>query len=197
MWNSPVTGEFPAQRASNKENVSIWWRHHVIHIDLLWGSWQRYCDMTLWQNFETIIALCCHWLKGLWQHQICVVIQGHGSQDQDPICQWGKGYLRTSKYRSVRLVSWRLKSPELDFFFSAACSGWYQRKHQNSLWLVHRKNKISVVLKAFLCHDINMLQLTYCAIQRAVPRRNGSWRNFTSVSPRCELWYGNSLIPVY
>ena len=27
--NSPVTGEFPAQRASNTENVSISWRHHV------------------------------------------------------------------------------------------------------------------------------------------------------------------------
>ena len=26
--NSPVTGEFPAQRASNAENISIWWRHH-------------------------------------------------------------------------------------------------------------------------------------------------------------------------
>ena len=28
--NSSVTGEFPTQRASNPENVSIWWRHHVI-----------------------------------------------------------------------------------------------------------------------------------------------------------------------
>ena len=27
--NSPVTGEFPAQIASNTENVSIWWRHRV------------------------------------------------------------------------------------------------------------------------------------------------------------------------
>ena len=26
--NSPVTSEFPTQRASNTENVSIWWRHH-------------------------------------------------------------------------------------------------------------------------------------------------------------------------
>ena len=26
--NSPGTGEFPAQMASNGENVSIWWRHH-------------------------------------------------------------------------------------------------------------------------------------------------------------------------
>ena len=30
--NSPVTGEFPAQRTSNAENVSIWWRHHVLII---------------------------------------------------------------------------------------------------------------------------------------------------------------------
>ena len=29
--NSPVTGEFPAQRDSNAENVSVWLRHH--------GSW--------------------------------------------------------------------------------------------------------------------------------------------------------------
>ena len=28
--NSRLTGEFPAQRASNAENVSIWWRHHDI-----------------------------------------------------------------------------------------------------------------------------------------------------------------------
>ena len=26
--NSPVTGEFPTQRAEDAENVSIWWRHH-------------------------------------------------------------------------------------------------------------------------------------------------------------------------
>ena len=28
--NSPLTCKFPAQKASNAENVSIWWRHHVI-----------------------------------------------------------------------------------------------------------------------------------------------------------------------
>ena len=27
--NSSVTGEFPAQRTSDTENVSVWWRHHV------------------------------------------------------------------------------------------------------------------------------------------------------------------------
>ena len=28
VGNSPGTGEFPAQMASNAENVSIWWCHH-------------------------------------------------------------------------------------------------------------------------------------------------------------------------
>ena len=30
LWNSPGTGEFPAQMTSNAENDSIWWRHHVV-----------------------------------------------------------------------------------------------------------------------------------------------------------------------
>ena len=29
VGNSPVTGEFPAQKASDTEKVSIWWRHHA------------------------------------------------------------------------------------------------------------------------------------------------------------------------
>ena len=29
VGNSPGTGEFPAQRASYAENISVWWRHHV------------------------------------------------------------------------------------------------------------------------------------------------------------------------
>ena len=29
--NSPATGEFPAQSASNADNVSIWWRYHERH----------------------------------------------------------------------------------------------------------------------------------------------------------------------
>ena len=33
--NSPVTGEFPAQTASDAENVSISWRHHAEHM-VLW-----------------------------------------------------------------------------------------------------------------------------------------------------------------
>ena len=32
VGNSPGTGEFPALMASNAENVSIWWRHHVTRL---------------------------------------------------------------------------------------------------------------------------------------------------------------------
>ena len=31
--NSPVTGELSAERASNAENVSIWWRYHGLNND--------------------------------------------------------------------------------------------------------------------------------------------------------------------
>ena len=54
VGNSPETGEFPAQRASNAENVSIWWRHHGLLSYLHW----------------TLKTLC--WLMGYlcWQQWI-------------------------------------------------------------------------------------------------------------------------------
>ena len=49
--NSPVTGEFPAQRTSSVENVSIWWRHHEmqpvspgrIRVSVVWGVQRLLC----------------------------------------------------------------------------------------------------------------------------------------------------------
>ena len=43
--NSPVTGEFPTQRASNAENISIWWRHHEMPMD---DIWQRRGSTVCW-----------------------------------------------------------------------------------------------------------------------------------------------------
>ena len=40
-WNSPVTGEFPAQIASNAETVSIWRRHHGLSVPMLKWKWFR------------------------------------------------------------------------------------------------------------------------------------------------------------
>ena len=44
--NSPEAGEFPAQMASNAENVSIWWRHH----DYPWPSAR---DISCWKCIFT------------------------------------------------------------------------------------------------------------------------------------------------
>ena len=48
--NSPVTGEFSTQRASNAENVSIWWLHHQNNV---YTEIDLYCDdddVTWWSG---------------------------------------------------------------------------------------------------------------------------------------------------
>ena len=57
--NSPVIGKFPAQRASNAENASIWWwRHH--------GLWKMICPVKSYSIswavcdcFVTVLSLKC------------------------------------------------------------------------------------------------------------------------------------------
>ena len=49
--NSPVTGEFPAQMASNAENVPIWWRHHErmkngMRVNTLLASWGWFTNVS-------------------------------------------------------------------------------------------------------------------------------------------------------
>ena len=60
VGNSPVTGEFPA-RASNAENVSIWWRHHVYPISLSWiGTYEfrECCAIYIYISFKQINIFC-------------------------------------------------------------------------------------------------------------------------------------------
>ena len=60
VGNSPGTGEFPAQMASNVENGSIWWRHHVIdgreraHMHYLFGIRlpSVRCQVIIWTNAD-------------------------------------------------------------------------------------------------------------------------------------------------
>ena len=50
--NSPVTGEFPSQRASNAENLSIWWRHHASYI-----CGHRLIILRLARNYQCYLSL--------------------------------------------------------------------------------------------------------------------------------------------
>ena len=66
--NSPGAGEFPAQMAGNAQNVSIWWRHHVvskqwqfkqvtINFDYVWNNSKSTVES--WYNFWSIIPQYC------------------------------------------------------------------------------------------------------------------------------------------
>ena len=49
--NAPETGEFLAQMASNAENVSVWWRHHVTSIyHILTSAWRR-----MWEVYRVFV----------------------------------------------------------------------------------------------------------------------------------------------
>ena len=69
--NSPLTGEFPAQRASNAENVSIWWRHHaVIWFGCTTGRWWDYLGICpLPEKKSLLYKTSCWWIEffHLWQ----------------------------------------------------------------------------------------------------------------------------------
>ena len=77
--NSPGTGEFPAQIASNAENVSIWWRHHGwelctatvfrMHIRILHAEVRDIKSLTHWCRgkmaaiFQTTFSYEFSWMK--------------------------------------------------------------------------------------------------------------------------------------
>ena len=72
--NSPVAGEFPAQRASNAENASIWWRHHVwsapnVLINSLWPSdaiWRRWIRPAFSGVMACRLTAPRHYLNQCW-----------------------------------------------------------------------------------------------------------------------------------
>ena len=70
--NSPITGEFPSQRASSAEHASIWWRHPDCNVSeqsfvskgvyYRDGSWvTNYTNMC-----EMFVLMCCALLSNLW-----------------------------------------------------------------------------------------------------------------------------------
>ena len=61
VGNSPGTGEFPAQTASNVENVSIWWRHHAFNV-----SW--YTILSILMNTKP------EGQKVMWNICLCTII---------------------------------------------------------------------------------------------------------------------------
>ena len=72
--NSPVTGEFPAQRASNAENVSTWWRHHGSHKNRCHGhEWRTRVPFVQCQPVIPFLRKGCF---KLWPFNLKVNVMG-------------------------------------------------------------------------------------------------------------------------
>ena len=105
--NSPVTGEFPAQRASNAENVSIWWRHHVY-----WDNWNPSSLSPRRQTVHTVHAQCHGWpgdARNQRNSRHCIGLVLHGWENYCVITalDWGSHSLDSD----VTWASLLLKSP--------------------------------------------------------------------------------------
>ena len=118
--NSPVTGEFPAQRASNVENVSIWWRHHV----------SKKCLFYLyeWQFPEISFPEFCSMLT-------CSVIL---IPNNDPIYDYLSAVVISGTVESSGCSAFSVKKGEAQNPQDAKTQGW---GHQN--WGVSRRLRTS------------------------------------------------------
>ena len=81
--NSPVTGEFPAHRASNAENISILWRHH---------------DPNQWRMTQFTVAICIYCLQCLTKNII------------NDACPWAVWEYHISLLYTIRRAQQKLKN---------------------------------------------------------------------------------------
>ena len=55
-WEFTATGEIPAQRASYAENVSIWWRHHMVDCFPIVSWYVKHIALKCIGSFESCMA---------------------------------------------------------------------------------------------------------------------------------------------
>ena len=112
--NSPLTGELPAQRASNAGNVSIWWHYQtkknrsreIMASTPLTVKWQHFRyerpvwtqSLTFWpgdvRNFVTSWVVLVPNIKQIWVK----LALNHGA---DPTCDRRKGRWRDEQIRRL------------------------------------------------------------------------------------------------
>ena len=159
--NSPVTGEFPAQRTSNAENVSIWWRHHGLWWNVaLILDWKKYAPCLnvldeLGGVFSDFASLWASWRSKSWTTRLFVqqLIQDHIKEDIEtwffnfllmsvPVfATWGVGCQKlvsgtgTSNYMSQRL--WDVITYTCSWYLLLTHSPSYDNHRSNSLCVLN------------------------------------------------------------
>ena len=94
--NSPVTGEFPTQMASNTENVSILWRHH---------------DLIIWMRHQALPRVLR--ISGIrWSDidiDLDVTLSRSCAQMTTKLASWQLGFLCSSKCSvTVIAIYWEI-----------------------------------------------------------------------------------------
>ena len=77
LWGEFITtGEFPAQKASNAENVFIWWRHHVFEV-FVRIPWHDDVLRRFLTDTRTVLLHCAIFAQTPWHHDVLRVIHTH------------------------------------------------------------------------------------------------------------------------
>ena len=97
-WNSLVTSEFPAQRTSNTEKASIWWRHHVTMLNTKFHNTKvRFLSMV-----EQHLG---HWEKTLHRQHLLIGWDHPQSQiENGSLDKWG-----SDVYRNLHSCCWLME----------------------------------------------------------------------------------------
>ena len=133
------TGEFPTQMASDAENVSIWWRHHVMAYCLMASShYLKQCWLTIneirWHSYEGNVSLNTHDINPL------VVFENFDIWNQNYISH---GKINTSLFQALFQLSalhysdvirsaMASQITSLVIVYSTVYWGADQRKHKSS-----------------------------------------------------------------
>ena len=104
--NSPSTGEFPAQRACNAQNVSIWWRHHRLGLSdasyrsgrIIWNS-NISGDLiggTTWSKWAPLRDLLCaneiYFSYKIRRETSCFGVNRFFKEELVPWCLYGDNF---------------------------------------------------------------------------------------------------------
>ena len=122
VGNSPVTGEFPAQRASNAENDSIWRRHHVF--GLLHRNWSD--GMIV--HTHVLCSLTLIW----WLLVQEAVVQGWGLLSRFPPFRYFPHFSTVSKHTldiEYHVYIWQL-SPQLSCVDTCQIWKWFKESNR-------------------------------------------------------------------
>ena len=138
VGNSPGTGEFPAQMASNAENFSIWWRHHEYVIEL-----GQHCAFYLWKrhdDMETLATQIASHYKAVFIAFETILWLIYASLDKKGckhvMTSWHGSASRISGPLRILLTTDRERKSRGVFSVFPLIDCWFQTKHSYDVFLV-------------------------------------------------------------